>query len=548
MEKFLLAICWAIGTYSVACAQDTISLWNFNEQTALSASKLDSVTFIGDINASYATNGSSNYALNTKKYPKQGTDNQTAGLQLSFNTLKYKNIKLNFDIKLSSTASAYWAVLVNGDITSSDSVWHLVKIISPEYSKSAYIKGLVVDLSSCACLNNAAHCGIRIVSSYAEGATEYSAYASASSYGTTGTVKWDNVAITGTTVNDVVAPSFLPSNIIVSSNSGYAAKISWTKGEGAKTLIVVSESELEGLPADGISYAYNIDYENDLNEFENGAVIYNDTASSCWLSGLNPGTEYYISAFAQTGNSVKYSKPVVYSFVSAESDQHPLLFINELMADNTNGLQDGNAQFEDWIELYNPNDFDVYLVDYYVSNDSSNLTKYQLSSDGEPFVVQPKSYKLLWCDRATSQGADHVGFELSKAGAKLLLTAPDGETIIDQIIYPALEANMAFGRSSDGASLLGICKEATPLKANKGLAVISENCYTLANEVDVYPTMFVSGQMVSLSKPCKIDIYNIQGRKIKSELRANSIQTNGWNSGLYFVKINDNQTFKLVCR
>jgi hypothetical protein len=51
--------------------------------------------------------------------------------------------------------------------------------------------------------------------------------------------------------------------------------------------------------------------------------------------------------------------------------QHPTngVVINEVLASNVSGAQDEAGDFEDWVELYNNNNFDVSLSGYHLSDD-----------------------------------------------------------------------------------------------------------------------------------------------------------------------------------
>jgi hypothetical protein len=53
---------------------------------------------------------------------------------------------------------------------------------------------------------------------------------------------------------------------------------------------------------------------------------------------------------------------------------HPV--ISEFMAANETGLQDGDGEFSDWIEIFNPTASSVDLSSYFLTEDSSDLTKW----------------------------------------------------------------------------------------------------------------------------------------------------------------------------
>jgi len=106
--------------------------------------------------------------------------------------------------------------------------------------------------------------------------------------------------------------------------------------------------------------------------------------------------------------------------------------INEWMAANTGpagfaDLLDG--RFQDWFELYNPNDITMDLSGFYLTDTLSTPTKWQIPTNT---VIQPHGFLLVWADDETSQnglgtnGALHANFQLSLSGEAIGLFSPEG--------------------------------------------------------------------------------------------------------------------------
>ncbi|MFN8863377.1 MAG: lamin tail domain-containing protein [Flavobacteriales bacterium] len=128
------------------------------------------------------------------------------------------------------------------------------------------------------------------------------------------------------------------------------------------------------------------------------------------------------------------------------------LYINELIANNDTGQMDDFFQREDWVEIYNPGGL-VNLAGYYMSDDPLNLTLWQIpNTDPTVTFMTPNSFLALWLDRDPEQGANHATFSLSADGETLFLVAPDGETIVDQVTFPAQAPDISYGRSCDGCN------------------------------------------------------------------------------------------------
>lgn len=67
----------------------------------------------------------------------------------------------------------------------------------------------------------------------------------------------------------------------------------------------------------------------------------------------------------------------VLSFVASLAAGQTLQ-INEVMSSNSSTIADGTGDYADWVELYNPTAASIDISGYYVTDQLSNPTKYQL--------------------------------------------------------------------------------------------------------------------------------------------------------------------------
>ena len=151
------------------------------------------------------------------------------------------------------------------------------------------------------------------------------------------------------------------------------------------------------------------------------------------------------------------------------------MFINEWMASNVGGLQDpADNDFDDWFELYNPSTNTVELAGYYLTDTSTNKTKYLITTNG-PHTIGPRGYLLVWADNETGQNTSlgvpradlHVNFQLAKAGEEIGLYAADGTTV-DAISFGLQTDDVSMGRIPDGgANLVAMPGTATPRTSNR---------------------------------------------------------------------------------
>jgi len=128
------------------------------------------------------------------------------------------------------------------------------------------------------------------------------------------------------------------------------------------------------------------------------------------------------------------------------------IYINEILAGNTADSMDDFQDWDDWFELYFPpgQGQAVYnLAGHYVSDNPSNLTKYQIQDDAQSTIVS-NQHKLFWADKDSVQGSLHVNFKFTSEGEGLYLTMPDGITILDSVSFGQQAEDISFGRECDG--------------------------------------------------------------------------------------------------
>ncbi len=172
---------------------------------------------------------------------------------------------------------------------------------------------------------------------------------------------------------------------------------------------------------------------------------------------------YYIEAIAnddaQNYGSVSFL-PVgaehdvfIYRVALEVIDQTDLV-INELMASNSSTASDENGEFDDWVEIYNNSSESINLLGYYLSDDSSNLSKWEFPE----ITLGAGEYLTLWLDDDTEQGDNHVNFKLSASGEDLLLSNSQ-MSLINLVTFGEQISDMSFGRSPNGT---GDFKTLTP--------------------------------------------------------------------------------------
>ena len=141
--------------------------------------------------------------------------------------------------------------------------------------------------------------------------------------------------------------------------------------------------------------------------------------------------------------------------------------VNELLASNSHSVTDPQGHHEDWIELYNPVSVAVDLGGFYLTDDLSRPTKWQIPT-GKPTVttIAARGYLLIWADGDITAPGLHAGFRLNDQGENVALVAPDGVTLKDSLSFDKQRVDVSYGRYPDGGAELRFMAVPTPGAAN----------------------------------------------------------------------------------
>lgn len=144
------------------------------------------------------------------------------------------------------------------------------------------------------------------------------------------------------------------------------------------------------------------------------------------------------------------------------------LVINEFMALNDGAFLDEAGEDNDWIELYNPTSETISLAGLYLSDRLNNPTKWMFPMDAPALTtLDPGEYVVIWASGQTSTDSElHASFKLSGDGEAIVLTASDGWTLLDQIVFDQQTDDVSFGRYPDANDNWGYMLEPTPGQAN----------------------------------------------------------------------------------
>ncbi|MCK4806954.1 MAG: lamin tail domain-containing protein, partial [Candidatus Aegiribacteria sp.] len=149
------------------------------------------------------------------------------------------------------------------------------------------------------------------------------------------------------------------------------------------------------------------------------------------------------------------------------------LVINEIQSVNDTTIADSYGEYDDWFEIYNGSGYDCDLSWLYVSDNPSDLGRYQFPIGT---VIPSGDFLVVWADEHPWQNGCHLPFRLSGNGDSLYISRQpavsqmdifgsldsDAPRLIDFKYFSAIQPDRSLGRVSDGGSEWSILEYCTP--------------------------------------------------------------------------------------
>ncbi|EUJ41570.1 hypothetical protein PWEIH_00870 [Listeria weihenstephanensis FSL R9-0317] len=199
---------------------------------------------------------------------------------------------------------------------------------------------------------------------------------------------------------------------------------------------IIDENRLTGWK-DGQSMAFRVDGDNYIGSVYQGG---NASAARLIIKYKNNGKGPSIEGALTTPDKIKN------------------VYINELSSEGTASSK------EAWVELYNDNDVPVILdKGMYLTDKAKTLDKFEFSN----LVIPAKGYRVMYSDKATELGNNHLSFEIGGSG-DVILSAKVGSEFktVDSIKYTKQAYNQSFGRQPDASKNLTLFSSDTLGKSN----------------------------------------------------------------------------------
>jgi hypothetical protein len=141
------------------------------------------------------------------------------------------------------------------------------------------------------------------------------------------------------------------------------------------------------------------------------------------------------------------------------------LRISEVMSDNAGVLLDEDGDSPDWLELHNPSSVEVNVGGWHLTDDAGDLMQWTLPNTSIPpggFLVGFASDK----NRSVAGSELHTNFRLSASGEYLAVVWPDGTTVEDEVVIPALEEDVAYGYAFSNGVNAVVLDSGAPCRAH----------------------------------------------------------------------------------
>lgn len=142
----------------------------------------------------------------------------------------------------------------------------------------------------------------------------------------------------------------------------------------------------------------------------------------------------------------------------AQAQSRSALRINEVMVTNENSIVDDYGRQTGWIELFNSNFAPLEISSVYLTNDSTNPTKYPVPLGDVNTKIEKRQHVVFFADGEPNKGTFHTNFVLVPGEENWIgIYDADGKTLIDAVTIPAnLEVNQTWARTEDGTGIWAV--------------------------------------------------------------------------------------------
>jgi regulation of enolase protein 1 (concanavalin A-like superfamily) len=193
---------------------------------------------------------------------------------------------------------------------------------------------------------------------------------------------------------------------------------------------------------------------------------------------------------------VSQGTPNALNSVAAALPAFPTLWLNEIQADNLNGITNRAGQRVPWLEIFNPGASAVSLNGIFLANNYSNLLQWPFPTNA---TIGAGQFKVIFADGQTNLSVTnelHANFILPSRTGSVALTTTNGngqQQVLDYLDYQNINLNDSYGSFPDGQTFFRQeFFQATPGVSNNGSALPSPSFIAYTTPAAVYSQDFDS--------------------------------------------------------
>lgn len=258
----------------------------------------------------------------------------------------------------------------------------------------------------------------------------------------------------------------------------------------------------------------------------------------------------------------KLSADMVMTAVFAkETNPQPwTLQINEICSSNSSaaGNQDECGHYSDWIEIYNYGAETLDLAGMYITDDSTNMTKYMFPYGFAETKIEPGKCVIVWADDESWRGPLHTNFKISSTGSFIGLAYDMQKEYVylDSVSCPRISTDDSYGRYDNGDSWGLFCTADGEVQVTFGKpngSIISDTTsviqpVSIDDAIVIYPNPAndeLNIQTVGRNSVIKsLAVYNTQGVLLRQLLNVNesklTLLIDDLTPGIYILKAETN--------
>lgn len=241
----------------------------------------------------------------------------------------------------------------------------------------------------------------------------------------------------------------------------------WTLAPGAYQVLWADDDEIQG--RNHLSYKLSslgdtimVNQMVGFDTVKIAKVIFSRQPKGFSLARIPNATGDFQNTFLKTPGATNAQVPIVQGLVINEFSARPSTYV------------DAQGHQDDWIELFNAGTNPIDLNGLFVTDTIGNKLKDRLDANGQPWILQPGAFQILWADTSTLVGPDHLSFRLSGSGEAVgLFQVTNGDTVqLDFFGYGDQMSSFSSARIPNGTGPFVFTSKLTPGAANQEPAPI----------------------------------------------------------------------------